>query len=145
MGRKTDFGDNHGRDNAFKLITPYGEFNFKSFGELSSPNKYFKTADGKFHFAGGTDSVEVSAEMYDTDKAEVTQIETWAASCRLALLGSKVPGTLVTYGPSDRIVGSQFIEQMGIADLKASSKDREGEKASTTTVVFVIYNAKRVI
>lgn len=145
MGRKTDFGDNHGRDNAFKLLTPFGEFNFKSFGELSSPNKYFKTADGKFHFSGGTDSVEVSAEMYNTDKAELTQIETWAAACRQALAGCKVPGTLVTYGPSDRIVESQFIEQMGIADLKPSSKDMENGKATTTTVTFVIFNTKRVL
>jgi hypothetical protein len=145
MGRKADFGDNHGRDNAFKLLTPYGDFNFKSFGELSSPNKYFKTADGKFHFSGGTDSIEVAAEMYNTNKAEVAAIDLWANACRQALPGSKVPGTLVTYGPGDRIVESQFIEQIGIADLKQSAKDMENHKATTTTVQFVVYNAKRVM
>lgn len=143
MGKS--YGDNHGRDNNFLLVTIYGSFSFIKFGAVGDAIKTFMTDDGEEHSSGETSAADCNAEMYLTDQVQTQAMEAWYALSKDCLPGYKVPGTLLTMGPGNKPVSSQFIEQIFIKSKQESDKDRANPKATTQSIVFSVKGVSRLI
>lgn len=145
MSNGQNYGDDHPNAGNFVVLFGAMPIHFHKFGAIKSTGKTYGTSDGRQHTGAKREAVDVTAEMYVTNPAEVQFILNLHRAFLAGKSGYKMPASRTTLGLDDVPTEVLDMEEVFVKEVESSASDEENPTASTLTVVLSVYGVEKTL